>query len=243
MTIAFLLLAAAILAAFFEPARLANLPRMPVWQLFFIPATLAATLSGVVDATVSVLILLPMLANHGFSRQQSALKSRMLKGLALIICLMLALHQIPGFHNLLLLDQVKLRPDAAPFTLYANFDKGVAGLMLLVWGTRRSKSIANLISGLRNNSLPLAAAPIATLGLAWSMGLIRLDPAMPAITPIFLGVNLLFTCVAEEAFSAAGFSVDSRASGTISAGENGPPFWSGRPCLAWHIWRVDGITR
>ena len=41
---------------------------------------------------------------------------------------------------------------------------------------------------------------VLTLAVAWLSGRVMPDPHWPAVTPGFLAVNLLFTCVAEEAF-------------------------------------------
>ncbi|MBV1775609.1 CPBP family intramembrane metalloprotease [Burkholderiaceae bacterium DAT-1] len=196
----YLLLTLAIFAIYLEPRRLPRIPTVPLWIMCFLLSTVTGTVFGVIDPTVSLLALLPMLAANGFSGQHPVTQTRILKALVVIICLMLALHLVPGFHNLRLLDQVKLRPDAASFTLYANYDKGAAGLILLAWGSRRADSLAAILNNWRTQLTYLIATPIMALGLAWAMGVIHPDPAWPSITPVFLAVNLLFTCVAEEAF-------------------------------------------
>lgn len=130
------------------------------------------------------------------------------------ILLLLAMHKLPGFQNVLLLDQVQVSQDAIPFTLYANVDKGLAGFVLLV-----------LLWPLSQPSpQPLQAAAPQDLGcdltLRWlrgwwplfpltflcsemiavAFGFITWDPKLPAYTLTFLAVNLFLTCVAEELF-------------------------------------------
>ena len=130
------------------------------------------------------------------------------------LLLLLAMHKLPGFQNVLLLDQVQVSQDAIPFTLYANFDKGLAGFVLLV-----------LLWPLSQPSpQPLQAAAPQDLGcdltlrwrLGWwplfpltflcsemiavAFGFITWDPKLPAYTLTFLAVNLFLTCVAEELF-------------------------------------------
>ncbi len=56
------------------------------------------------------------------------------------MALVLAMHKVPGFHNILLLDKVRFSDDAIPFTLYANFDKGMAGYLLLSLFCSRASS-------------------------------------------------------------------------------------------------------
>lgn len=120
--------------------------------------------------------------------------------LAGILALALALHRIPGFQPLLLLDNLVLSPGATPFTLRVGFDKAAAGLLLLVCFAPRCTRRDELGRSLRS-TLPLAALTVAlTLAAAWLGGRVAADPKWPASAPVFLVSNLLFTCVAEEAF-------------------------------------------
>lgn len=122
------------------------------------------------------------------------------------LALAMALHKLPGFHNLLLLDGIRLSPLASPFTLYANVDKGLAGLCLLVFASRPDPGAS---SGLRlwRQAAGWALACSGTMLLvAWLTGLVRPEPRWVAtpdwwrLSLMFLAVNLLLTCVAEEAF-------------------------------------------
>jgi hypothetical protein len=65
------------------------------------------------------------------------LAARHLRLVTGVLALALAMHKLPGFNNPLLLDRVVLSDGAAPFTLYANFDKGAVGLVLLALLCRR----------------------------------------------------------------------------------------------------------
>lgn len=120
--------------------------------------------------------------------------------LAGILALALALHRVPGFQPLLLLDSLVLSPGAIPFTLRAGFDKAAAGLLLLACFAPRCSGLDELGRSLRS-ALPLATVTVAlTLAAAWLGGQVVADPKWPASAPVFLVSNLLFTCVAEEAF-------------------------------------------
>lgn len=117
--------------------------------------------------------------------------------------LALALHALPGFHNPLLVNAVRTSPDAVPFTLYANFDKASVGLLLLACFAPRVTSLSEV----RDIAMPTAAAVAATaavsIGMAWATGYVHPEyklSSLPPFTAEFLFVNLLFTCVAEEAF-------------------------------------------
>ncbi len=49
----------------------------------------------------------------------------------IILSIGLAAHELPGFHNLNVLDHVYISSNAIPFTLYLNFDKTVVGIFIL----------------------------------------------------------------------------------------------------------------
>jgi hypothetical protein len=101
---------------------------------------------------------------------------------------------------LLLIADARFTPDAAPFTQYANFDKGAAGLILLVYFCPKSRSVTEWI-GTLGRALPFALVTAAgVLTLAQAIGVVAFEPKLPAYTLTFLLANLFFTCVAEEAF-------------------------------------------
>jgi membrane protease YdiL (CAAX protease family) len=116
------------------------------------------------------------------------------------LSLALALHALPGFHNPIVLDAVRTSPKAPPFSLYANFDKASAGLLLLACFAPRLRSWRDCRAIAAPTLQAFALAALATLGLAWVAGQVQPDAKWPPFAPVFLAVNLLFTCVAEEAF-------------------------------------------
>jgi len=117
-----------------------------------------------------------------------------------VLALALAMHKLPGFHNPLLMDGVVLSAGAAPFTQYANFDKGAVGLILLALLCRRVATLAELRDTLRRTAPVLLLTVAVTLGFALAAGVVGVDVKLPQQALLFIGVNLLFTVVAEEAF-------------------------------------------
>ncbi|AKJ27112.1 hypothetical protein AAW51_0421 [Caldimonas brevitalea] len=114
--------------------------------------------------------------------------------------LALAMHAIPGFNNPVLADQVRISPDAAPYTLRANFDKGTAGLLLLVLFTTPIASLEQWRRVLPPTLLGAVATASIVIGIALVIGYVRPDAKVPEMAPYFLAINLLFTCIPEEAF-------------------------------------------
>jgi membrane protease YdiL (CAAX protease family) len=117
-----------------------------------------------------------------------------------VCAFLFALHRFPGFHNPVLADGVRVSADAAPFTLHANFDTAVAGIVLMGVFCAPIRDRTAWLPMLRR-TLPVLAATLAVvLGAGWSFGYVRPDLKWPPLTPWFLAINLLFTCVTEEAF-------------------------------------------
>lgn len=120
--------------------------------------------------------------------------------LTVLLALALSMHKLPGFHNPVLIENVKFSIDALPYTQYANFDKATAGLIILALLCRRVDQAARWSDVLRR-SLPVALiTTAAVIGTAMAMGLVNIELKFTGYTLIFLMTNLLFTCVAEEAF-------------------------------------------
>lgn len=188
---AFLLLALAIGAAWLRP---------PLWPLLFVVALACGLVGGVLEpAAIAALALLAASA-YGCAQAPRAWQRLLLGLLAGVLSLALAMHKLPGFHNPILIDRVQLSAAAAPFTQYANFDKGAVGLILLAVLCRRVASWAELRDVLRRTAPVMALTLLAALGGALAAGVVGVDFKLPPQTLTFIAVNLLFTVVAEEAF-------------------------------------------
>lgn len=201
MAITFSLLALAICAVWLPPVPMGKCLRLPLWPVFFGGAIasglVAAYLTWQALPALGGLCLAACLARR---ETASRLQRTFFAALAALMVLALALHRLPGFMNPLLLANVKSSADAAPFTLYANFDKAAAGLVVLAWLCNRAQTIGDW-QGIWRRTWPVVLATCTTvLLMAVALGLVRFDPKLPDYTPLFLVINLLFTCVAEEAF-------------------------------------------
>lgn len=200
MHITFALLGAAIASSWLPSWRLNPHTRIAPWAVLHAMAVLAGLAHGLLTWPA----LLALMAMAGLCLAAERLGGRG-AGQACTIAagalgLALALHALPGFHNPMLLDAVRTSVQARPFTLYANFDKASAGLWLLVFFAPRLRSFNEVRAILGPVLLGTIAASVLTLGIAWAAGQVRPDVKLPAFAAQFLLVNLLFTCVAEEAF-------------------------------------------
>lgn len=193
----FVLLALAICCAWLPGVDLGAF-RVDAWLLPFALATACAVYFGVVLWT-GVLILVALVTAARVARSPGAV-GRVGVMVTVVIALALALHLAPGFSNPKLFDSVRLSADAAPLTQYLNFDKGAAGLVLLAAFAPRAGSAREAYAVLRT-ALPIAVVTvIASVALALALHYIRFDPKLPTGAVAFLGANLFFTCIAEEAF-------------------------------------------
>ena len=194
---AFALLALAIAVVWLPPLR-ARSHTGPLWPLAFAAAVVVALAGGVLRWTA-----LPVLATFAALTWAAVASPRarpLFMLLSGVMAVALSVHVLPGFDNPKLFDAERLTPDALPFTQYLNFDKGTAGLFLLAAFAPRLQRWREAAAIAGPVALAALATTAAVLGLALALGLVRLDPHWHPLAPTFLAINLLFTCVAEEAF-------------------------------------------
>lgn len=176
--------------------------KMPLWCL----ACLATVISGFLEKVLDIQGVIAVLAYSGLLFSSLTLQRVWLR--RAVVCLFgafslaLALHLLPGFYNDAVVTKQTVSVGAIPFSLYANFDKGLAGLFLLGYffgGQVKVDYYHNL--QMPKESLVIAIATFfLALGLAVLLGLIQVELKLPSFWLSFLAINLLFTCVAEEAF-------------------------------------------
>lgn len=118
--------------------------------------------------------------------------------LFVLMAVALAVHMVPGFHNLQAIGPVRFTPDAVPFTMYLNLDKPLAGYwLLLVWpalALRRDGS-RRLLRGMGIGAVTAAVC----LGLGVALGAATFAPKWPHLGWLWALNNLLLVCMTEEA--------------------------------------------
>jgi len=197
--LSFLLLALAIALAWGPTRRIGHRPAQ-AWTPAFAAACVAGALAVPRVLEPTALLALALLAALARGAVAAPRRRCALTVLAAMFALAMSLHLVPGFHASVLFRDVRLTPDAAPFALALGFDKAAAGLLLLAAFCVRATSWRQLAS----QGPAIAAAALATaaasIGIAMAAGYVRFEPKWPEAAPAFLAANLLFTCVAEEAF-------------------------------------------
>jgi membrane protease YdiL (CAAX protease family) len=116
----------------------------------------------------------------------------------LVTVILFSFHLLPGFNNALVVDGLRISQLSIPFSIYLNFDKTIAGIILFMnnrlyehENPLDSKSII-LISKL----LFLCATILMTTGILY--GYIKFDFKIPNILLIWCINNLFFICLSEE---------------------------------------------
>lgn len=201
MFLTFAFLAIAIATVWLKPVRLTHRIVLLPWMMAAIGAVVcglsAAILSPLAVLQLSIFCVIVYLAA---TAKRKSLASILFGTAAVVLALALALHRLPGFNNPILISRLSLSADAAPFTQYANFDKGAAGLILLAFMCTRANSLAEWRQLLRQTWPIGLIAVVAVFGLATAIGYVKPDFKISQATALFLFTNLFFTIVAEEAF-------------------------------------------
>lgn len=173
----------------------------PLWQWLTVAAFATAWVAGALDARGACVVFLWFLAVHVWVIDRGAARGRraLEAGVLLVAAAALLAHRLPGFANPRVIDAVRFTPDALPFSLYVNFDKTLLALGLLGLAHARVTSVREWRAVL-GATAPRALATIAVvLGASLALGYVRWAPKLPTEAPVWLAVNLLFVCTAEEA--------------------------------------------
>ncbi len=175
--------------------------KIPAWSVSLIISVILGLINHQLELVALVPIILLAFAVYYSQAEKMFIFMRIISGLLVIVLSIgLAAHKFPGFHNLKVLDNVYLSTNAAPFTFYLNFDKTIVGIFILGIGFQlvsTKKEWMLLFKQL------LLKAPIVILSIiiaAYILGFIKFDPKVPDSIWLWMVTNLLFVCMAEEAF-------------------------------------------
>ena len=172
------------------------------WLSLLIMAVTAGQVQG--QLTVAAMVPVAAMAALAWMALEARHRPRREAALMLVIGLALALHVLPGFLNpTYLVATSDIRP---PTPKHLNFDKGVAGMLMLAvlasQQRRRTEGVAlPLPAAVPGRALWVVMA--ATLAVPWVLAAVGGigTPALrwPENAALFLSANLFLTCVAEEA--------------------------------------------
>jgi len=121
-------------------------------------------------------------------------------GAVLVLAYALGAHLIPYFHNVRVLSEVIISKGGVPFTLYLNFDKALVGLFILGITHQLARTGRQWRELFRKSMYLVVLTVVMVIVPAWMAGKVYFEPKLPDCLPIWLVNNLLFVCMAEEAF-------------------------------------------
>jgi uncharacterized protein len=197
--VASLLITLAILALWLAPR---------IWPALLALGIAAGYASGQLSGPAAVWIAMLAAACYAYvhesptsSRQAVGVrKAASLAGIV-VLSVALSLHVLPGFHNLLIQPPAKLTPRSAPYEQWLNFDKTIAGLLILgVCYRGLIQTRAQLAQATKRAALPAAATILVVVSASVASGYVQWDPKWLAQFWIWGALNLLSTCMSEEAF-------------------------------------------
>ncbi|MDF1678811.1 MAG: CPBP family intramembrane metalloprotease [Legionellaceae bacterium] len=174
---------------------------VPLWSILL---TLLIGI-GLVTQHLQLDALLPILllniALWQLKKTEGTLPIRVFSGLMILILgVGLMGFLFPGFHNQRVLNQVYISADAIPFTLYLNLDKTILGILIIGWLHPRINTLTAWLSLFKNILPKLGCLILIVGGLSFFLGFVRFDAKYSSYLLIWAPTNLLFVCLAEEAF-------------------------------------------
>lgn len=179
--------------------RVSASPHAASWWVLPFAVALVAAQFGAMVATPGLVALFAFVTA---CRLSSFAPDGALRGFAIAVmlamCAALLAHAVPGFTNPKVLDGVRLSADAAPYTKYLNFDKGVMGLFLLglVTPHRSIRSRRAPVMPLLNR---FAIVAVVVMAATVAVGYARWDPKLPPWWPLWLWSMTFLTALPEEA--------------------------------------------
>ncbi|MEL0660816.1 CPBP family intramembrane glutamic endopeptidase [Psychromonas arctica] len=229
----FYLLALSILCVF--PYCKVSIIKQPLWLWLMALSVVSGYVEHHIEAVGLVGIVVYVALYHGALYIKQPIIRAISSTAFIVSSLALAVHAVPGFNNLPIVINELITSDAIPYTLYANFDKGMAGLLVCAYFFSKSQTTKTLdttipldattasttasntttanivttnittaktstITKLKQPFFIIICTVLATLTVALMIGLVGFSPKVPGFWLAFIAINLLFTCVAEEAF-------------------------------------------
>ncbi len=174
----------------------------PRWVMLaaLLVAAIAGFASGILSGPAGIWILGLATAVWNFRRTDAPSQRALTFVAAAVLAGLLAAHALSGFQNPVVLRGVVLSTGALPFTQYVNFDKTIAGVLVLAIGWFAPlRSVGDWRAALRS-AAPVAGATIGVVMTAsLALGFVRFDLRWTPLFWVWAPINLLLTCVSEEA--------------------------------------------
>src|SRR5690606_32287057 len=168
------------------------------WLIPAVLAVVTAAVAGVIEPTgVLLLVVLGAACGAAAGAAGPALRAGA-HVVVLVVVAGLMLHALPGFHNPVVVDRVVLGPGAAPYTKYLNFDKGMAGLLLLAVYLPQLPARDEGARHVGAFVWRFALVTAVVLALSIAAGFVQPQPKAPDWWPLWVWSMVFLTALPEE---------------------------------------------
>ena len=179
-----------------------------VWPALLVLALLAGWVSGQLTWVAGVWVILLAGACYAYGMDLSGKSrgwARLVKVASfagiVLLALGLAIHVLPGFHNIQVLSPTRLTARSIPYDQWINFDKTIAGLLILgIWYRKVLTTVGQLWVALSRAAVPIIVTIGVVIVLGRAFGYVQWDPKWTSQFWLWAALNLLATCMSEEAF-------------------------------------------
>jgi len=107
---------------------------------------------------------------------------------------------IPGFNNWKIVSNFLISQDAVPYSLYINLNSTIVGILILALGIPLINNKNDITNTIRKVMPTTILAIIVLIAAGVLTSFIHFDPKFTNLFFLWTIVNLMFTCIAEEAF-------------------------------------------
>jgi membrane protease YdiL (CAAX protease family) len=174
---------------------------IPLWFVSVMFAIIIGFINGQLTFSAIILIIFSFALTYYLGNKHPAkLYQRMLSVLLFLLGIGLRTHIFSGFHNIPVLKQVVITKDAIPFTMYWNIDSILLGIFILGCMVPLIKNLSKATLALKQTVLPAFLTIVVVMIIALALKFVQFTPKLPSFTWVWLTNNLLFVCMAEEAF-------------------------------------------
>jgi len=178
------------------------------WQALLVLTFLAGIASSQLTWSAGLWLILLAAVCYAYASawpRTSKWSARLLKATSftgiVILSIGLALHALPGFHNIQVLPPTRLTPRSIPYDQWINFDKTLAGVLILgILYRKRLTTTAQLQTVVWRATVPMIVTIASVIVLGGALGYIQWDPKWTSQFWLWAAINLLSTCMSEEAF-------------------------------------------
>jgi len=172
-----------------------------IWIVFYAIALLFGYFDERINETGLASIFLLGISCYVFSREPEGTFLKILSFFLIFIFGMAAhTHLIPGFSNWKMLSGVQISENGYPFNLYLNAEKITLGIFILISQVSLCQTVEDWRTAVGYGVGVALMASGAMMLLSYGLHYVRWDPKISLYILIWIPTNLLFVCVAEEAF-------------------------------------------